>query len=145
MERRGKKICNKNTDGQGNLRHYEEVCSRRAIGVGSGPPQKVLRVTKSFHFLSSKGITQTFLRKFSQLSKDRLQLKNKKDLSVRYKTKPDEDKKSRLLTRLLDNPPSVIKSIKHTSPLLRLAHPLCPLEKKVPILPVSVGIWHVGH
>ena len=40
----------------------------QAIGVGSGPPQnvwRVSRVTKSFHFLCSKGIAQTCLKEFS--------------------------------------------------------------------------------
>ena len=147
MDGWGKKICNKNTDGQGNLQRYEEACSRWAIGVDFGPLQKawrVSKVTKSFHFLSSKGITLTFLRKFSHLSQDKLELKNKKE-SVRYETKPDEDTKSRRLTRLLDNPSSVIKSVRHASPLLRPAHQLCPLDEKVHILPIPVGIWHVRH
>ena len=87
----------------------------------------------------------TFLRKFSHLSQDELELKNKKDLSVRYETKPDEDTKSRRLTRLLNNPSSVIKSVRHASPLLRPAHQLCPLDEKVHILPIPVGIWHVRH
>lgn len=63
-----KERVNRSTDGQEGLRHHEATCSRRATGVGLGPPQKawrVSRVTKSFHFLSSNRITQTFLRIFS--------------------------------------------------------------------------------
>ena len=55
-------------DGQMNLWWWEEACNRRVMGVVFGPPQnawRVSRVTKSFHFLSSRGIVQTLLRKVS--------------------------------------------------------------------------------
>ena len=67
----GLKEANQNVDKCRNLCWQEKACNRRTMGVNSGPPQnawRVSRVTKSFHFLCSKGIAQTRLRNFSCLS-----------------------------------------------------------------------------
>ena len=69
--------------------------SHRATGVSFRPPQKawkVSKVTKSFHFLSSKGIAQTFLRKSSYLSVI-FGRKETEKLSVKHETKVIKDKK----------------------------------------------------
>ena len=55
-------------NGHKNLNWREKACNRWAIGDDSRPPQnvwRVSRVTNSFHFLCSKGIAQTCLRKLS--------------------------------------------------------------------------------
>ena len=67
-----------------------KVCNWRAISVGSRPPQnawKVSRVTKSFHFLCSKGISKTCLMKpsYSSLIYGRAWARNEKVLDTKQK------------------------------------------------------------
>ena len=50
------------------------------------------------------------------------------------------------LTRLLDNTPSIVKPIGYAVPLLGSAQPIYPLnKKKIHVLPINIGVRHVGH
>ena len=116
---------NKVIDKQWDLQRREEACSLQAMGVSSGPLQnawRVSRVTKSFHFCCSKGISQTFLRKFSYSSvilgwtcAGKKRKKEKKRQSVRYMMKPtrqqgkdtDDSPDSLTIPHVLPNPSSM--------------------------------------
>lgn len=126
------------------------MCSGQATGVGSGPPQKAWRlssVTKSFHFLSSKGMAQTLLRKFSCSSVISSRSKIEKQEKQALDTEPRLSRVQKLTThhRLLDDFPSIIKPVRNTCPFIRFAYPLFLLDKKVPIFPIPIRIWHVRH